>query len=139
LEGIHEINRFLSLAIPIFLHFYCFLFSKNYQSIFLPLLTVHGLSYFAIMGKSLNILNPNRTLVFYMGLVGLSLISFGILDHLYHHLIINKLIENGISNNILFSFLLALTGTASLFHCIVDGLLWTNKNPEAKKIIRPLN
>jgi hypothetical protein len=138
-SGIHELNRFLSLAVPISLHFYCFLFSKTYLSIFFPLLTIHGLSYMAIMGKSLNILNPKKSLGYFMALVSLSLIAFGICDYLYDDLVIKKLMLNGYPKNYLFTLLIALTGTASLFHCIADGILWTRNNPEAKKIIKPLN
>jgi len=136
-QGIREMNRFLSIAIPAILHLFCFLFAPNYLSIFFPLLTIHGLTYFAIMGKSLKALNPKKSLGYIIFIVGLSLIAFGISDYLYKGLVVRRLLAYGNSQNVLFTLLLALTGTASLFHCFIDGFIWKRKNHDAKVIIKP--
>lgn len=136
LKGEWELNRFLAIGIPATLHFYCFLFAKNYLSIFFPLLAVHGLSYLAIMSNSLFKLNPKRPVYFYLIFVTISIFLFGFGDYLYKENIIKKLFYYDQNDNLLYPFLLALTGTASLFHCLIDGFLWTNKNPDAKKIFQ---
>jgi hypothetical protein len=127
-----EINRFLSILMPVVLHFICFLICKDILQILLPLFLVHGLSYLFITGITLEKLENKKHA--FLPIIFITALIFGFADYLYRILILHEN-YNYLTLGKPFDFIiLALITTPALFHYFTDGLLWTGKNKDMKMI-----
>jgi hypothetical protein len=53
-SGVHESNRVCSVGIPALIYAYCFLIGSTLTQVLFPLLFLHGVAYFGVMGQSLS-------------------------------------------------------------------------------------
>jgi hypothetical protein len=134
-QSIRERNR-LWVAIGIVsLWNYCLLLGRDFKDILFPLLVSHGVAYYFLVGRSLQktasnqLRELNRVLV----LVGGCGLCFGTLEYLFRQRVVNLDYLN-VDSPVYSSWVLALFLGPGLFHNLVDGWIWSGKNPGAKKI-----
>jgi len=115
-----EVNRITSVFVPAALHYWCFTQATTIEAMLFPLLTVHALTYFFVVEKSLKSrlagdgIGARRILLqlFAAGLVG-GLLVYGI-----------EALSEALVPGWLPSLLLSLALTPTLWHYIVDGFIW---------------
>ena len=52
-KGIKELNRIVSVGYPTLIYGWCFLYGSTITQVLFPLLFIHGIAYFAVVGESL--------------------------------------------------------------------------------------
>lgn len=132
--GYHEINRLSSIAIPTIFHIYCFLIAKTTAEIMLPLLALHGVTYFAIMAFSLRKLAPAKwTFVTSMAVIVITAIIGGSFSAWLEDMSVIYNYRNPDTSwlNILSAILVV---TPALWHYVVDGWIWKKSSLEIEKI-----
>jgi hypothetical protein len=129
-KGIREPNRLLSVAFPSGVYAYCFLIGETITQTLFPLLFVHGVSYFAIMGQSLT---RTRSKVFRSGSVALAIILltgliFGSGESWLEEEMTELLSEQprGIS-----SLVIGLSLTPLYCHYVFDAFIWKRGHRES--------
>lgn len=125
-----EIPRILSVAYPVALYAYCFMYSQNIQGILFPLVVSHGLSYIILVGVSVEKISlmKSKTKIFITVL--LTALILGSLEFFF-----DEYISNLYSDSILSISLAALVLTPLFCHYIYDAFLWRSDHPESKVIV----
>lgn len=116
-------GRISSVFIPFVFHIYCFVFAETLPQILFPLLVVHGISYFSIVTKQLK---KNFLPEWHTGLLITALFIIAIVGGTVEELLGSNLSFNYLDVHfpISASALLALIITPSLWHYVIDGLIW---------------
>lgn len=132
--GFHEINRLSAIAIPTAFHIYCFLIAKTTAQIIMPLIALHGVTYFAIMAFSLRKLDPAKwSIITSTLIIVLTAVlggSFG--AWLEDTAVIYKYSQDDISALTIIANTLVVA--PALWHYVVDGWIWKRSAPEALKV-----
>lgn len=123
-RGIHELNRSLVLAFYFMLYGVCFFFGTNTQEILVPLLLVHGITYFGVMGETLK--GGPRLRSFYWALLAVlgTALVFGSIEAYFEE---NHIDFTPQSPSLISSIGVGLYLTPLLFHYFLDSIIWRRK------------
>lgn len=136
-KGIKELNRFSALFIPTAFHSYCFLYATDLYQIVLPLLSLHGVAYIAVMSQSLQRLNNYKKSWLYFSFL---LFVTALMGGLFEYWIEDFAVEyDYLKKNL--GALVTLANAAivapALWHYLVDGWIWKRTDPEAVVVFSP--
>ncbi len=128
-SGIREPNRILSVAYPGVIYAFCFLVGNTVTQILFPLLFIHGIAYFGVMGQSMSKTQrrfQNEGIAILVVLV--TAVVFGLTESWFEENFVgHKLGENPILN----SFIIGLSLTPLYCHYAFDAMIWRKNHREA--------
>lgn len=132
-----EHNRFLSILVPAVIHIFCFVIAIRAEQVLFPLLALHGVTYMAIMAKSMQKLRSrfftgffkSLLVVFALGATLSTLEALGVRD------IINTDDSYIRATDWTEFLLLAVFVTPLLTHYILDAYIWKKGHPGFEKIL----
>jgi hypothetical protein len=139
-RGLRESNRIISVGYPALIYGYCFLVGETLTQILIPLLFVHGVAYFGVMGQTLHRTQKQRfsSLFEALSLVIITACVFGLSEAWIEEEALN--LHSG-SPLWLSSLLIGLTLMPLYCHYFYDAIIWKKSHAEADlvygKKIRP--
>lgn len=134
-KGIREPNRLLSVAFPSLIYAYCFLVGETLTQILFPLLFLHGVAYFGVMGQSLTRTQnrfANATLALVVVLV--TAIVFGLFESWAEENVIPRSPEG---RGLIDALIVGLSLTPLFCHYAFDAIIWRKDHREASAVFSP--
>ncbi|MBZ0165990.1 MAG: hypothetical protein K8I00_04220, partial [Candidatus Omnitrophica bacterium] len=137
LKGVHELNRFLSMLVPISIYGIGFIVGNTVAQVIFPILMAHGIPYIAIMDVSLRRLNPQifKAFVKVLGLLVFTAVLLASIEN-YATSFLDTLSQayryKGVSNGQ--ALLTAIVMTPLICHFIWDAYIWKGTHREAKTV-----
>lgn len=136
-KGLHEGNRFLSVLFSVLVYGYCFLIGQTITQVLFPLLFIHGIAYFGVMGQTLHRTQTQRfaTPSMALGVVLITAFIFGLTESWVEEDLV-ELISDYPSwvRALLVGGLL----TPLFCHYVFDAMIWKSTHREAKSTFRNL-
>lgn len=131
-EGVKEPNRVFSLAFPGIIYAFCFLVGSTLTQILFPLLFLHGVAYFGVMGQTLS--RSQRR--FRRGNVAImtvfvTAIILGSLDSWFEENLVPR--HKG-ESSWLASLLVGISLTPLFCHYAFDAIIWRKNHREASLV-----
>ncbi len=126
-----------TLIFPILIHNFCFFISKDFYLTLLPILAVHGVTYYHLSAVAQGKLKTgfwNKPKLA-LGAIVLSSIILGVLETILTDEQIDIIPSSGYQGNYLLAFGVAFVTTPAIYHYIADAFLWKRTHPDFKKII----
>lgn len=131
-KGIREFNRVISVGFPASIYAFCFLYGKTITQILFPLLFLHGVAYFAVMGQSLSRTQKRFAApVFALGIVLLTATVMGLGESWMEENVIE--FEHG-EHRLLRSVIAGLWLTPLFCHYAFDAIIWRKDHREASAV-----
>ncbi len=127
----------LSFVYPVALHFICFLLLEHSYEIFLPLMAIHGLTYLALIARSMARLSaPGARSLYRIWLLILAVVvGFNLLENLVTENFDVFLDSEALRGNWLKALLVSAMVTPNVLHYVLDSYLWRNGHPDFKAIM----
>ncbi len=131
-SGTREVNRILSIACPGIIYAYCFLVGTTITQILFPLLFLHGVAYFGVMGQSLTRTQKrfNRNYLAMMTVLGTAVI-LGLSESWFEEKIVPR--ELG-ENPLLSSLIVGISLTPLFCHYAFDAIIWRKNHRESGRV-----
>jgi hypothetical protein len=131
-EGTKELNRILSVAGPGIIYAYCFLVGTTITQILFPLLFLHGVAYFGVMGQSLSRTQKrfNREYVAILTVLATTIV-FGLSESWFEE---NVVPRNLGQNAWLSSLIVGISLTPLFCHYAFDAVIWRKNHREARLV-----
>jgi hypothetical protein len=131
-SGTREVNRILSIACPGVIYAYCFLVGTTITQILFPLLFLHGVAYFGVMGQSLSRTQKrfNRKYLAIMTVLGTAVI-LGLSESWFEEEMVPR--ELG-QNPLLSSLIVGISLTPLFCHYAFDAIIWRKNHREAGRV-----
>lgn len=128
-NGTREVNRILSIACPGIIYAYCFLVGTTVTQILFPLLFLHGIAYFAVMGQSLS-RTQKRFSGKYLAImtVLVTALMFGLMEAWFEENIVPRSLGE---NPWLSSLVVGFSLTPLFCHYAFDAVIWRKGHREA--------
>ncbi len=139
-RGIRELNRFLSMAVPISIYGLGFMYGRNLAEVVFPILFAHGIPYIAIMDVSLRRLNPDmfKTFAKVFGLLVVTAVLFAsVEDFAIGFLTTMNQAYRYKDTSTFQAFLTGLVLMPLICHFVWDAYIWTGKHHEARTVFNP--
>lgn len=132
--GKREISRIISIAFPAVVYGYCFLIGNTVTQVLFPLLFIHGIAYFGVMGQTLHRTQSTRfkTEAVALIIVLLTATIFGLSESWYEENRVSVL--TGLSV-VLRSAMVGLYLTPLYCHYLFDAVIWKRSHRESSLII----
>lgn len=136
-KGIHELNRFLSMLVPISIYGIGFTLGHTVAQVIFPILMAHGIPYIAIMDVSLRRLNPKifKAFVKVLGLLVFTAVLLASIEN-YATSFLDTLSQayryKDVSSGQ--ALLTAIVMTPLICHFIWDAYIWKGTHREAKTV-----
>ncbi len=133
-QGHKEINRILSVGFPSIAYGYCFLIGSTVTQVLFPLLFIHGIAYFGVMGQTLHRTQKSRFKNSSVALIIVLLTSviFGMSESWYEENFVR--IVTGHSA-ILTAAVIGLYLTPLFSHYLFDAYIWKRTHRESSLIV----
>ncbi len=128
-SGIHETNRILSVVFPGLVYAYCFLIGTTVTQVLFPLLFIHGIAYFGVMGQSMTKTQKRfekKGIAILVVLI--TAVIFGLLESWMEENFINRTLG---PEPLLSSLVVGLSLTPLYCHYAFDALIWKKNHREA--------
>lgn len=126
----------ISYIYPAALNYICFLTFKHSLAVFLPLLTLHATTYFALMSHSINKLYPSRWSYSKITLMLAGIIlAFVSIEYLFTDFF-NLYSALSLEGNALLSLIASLSVLPNLMHFLIDSIIWKRGNPDFQLILK---
>ncbi len=128
-SGIRETNRIFSIACPGIIYAYCFLVGTTITQILFPLLFLHGVAYFGVMGQSLR-RTQKRFNGKYLAIltVLVTAVVFGLSEAWFEE----NIVPRGLGDNAWLSALVVGISLTPLFcHYAFDAIIWRKNHRES--------
>lgn len=134
-RGRHELNRLLSVAFPALIYAYCFFIGRTLTQVLFPLLFVHGISYFGVMGQSLERTQTNRFRSQWIALAAvlITAIIFGPLESWFEENATD--VVQGLPGMVT-ALMIGLSLTPLYCHYAFDALIWRRSHREASVVFQ---
>lgn len=128
-KGFREYNRIMSVASPVLVYSYCFFIGKTFTEVIFPFTILHAVSYFGIMGQSLERTQKARFSSFQiaLGIVLGTALVFGIMEAAVEEYVI------GTTN--FESIVVGLYLTPLFLHYYFDSVIWRKNHREARAFL----
>lgn len=128
-QGFREYNRIMSVASPVLVYGYCFFIGRTVTEVIFPFTILHAVSYFGIMGQSLERTQKKRFPNFFyaFGIVLLTALIFGLMESAYE--------EHVVGMTGLQSVVIGLYLTPLFLHYYFDSRIWRKNHREAKAFL----
>lgn len=127
-----------TIVFPAFINIYCFLIADNFLVSLLPVLAVHGVTYFHLSAHAQGRIHGsfwlNRPRLALVLIIVVSVI-FGGLESWLTDSQLDIINSEHYHGNLLMAFGIAFVTTPAIYHYIADGFLWKRTHPDFKKII----
>lgn len=136
-------NKSLSLPVlstiifPFIINFYCFLYTKHFFAALLPVLAVHGMTYYHLSALAQRKLKQGfwaKPLRGFFAVLAVSVV-LGSLETFITSEQIDIIPSIQYQGNYLLAFGVAFVTTPSIYHYIADAFLWKRTHPDFKKIV----
>ncbi len=128
-NGVREYNRIMSVASPVLVYSYCFFIGETFTEVIFPFTILHAVSYFGIMGQSLERTQKSRFSSFQIALgivLGTALI-FGLME--------SAVEEHVLGSTSFESIVVGLYLTPLFLHYYFDSVIWRKNHREAKAFL----
>ncbi len=125
-----------TVLIPGCVHIFCFLISQNYFLTLLPIVAIHGMTYYHLSALAQTRLRSGfwqRPKIALM-IVMFSAIALGLLETWFTEEYIDLADSRNYADNFLLALGAAFITTPALYHYVADGFLWKRTHPDFKKI-----
>lgn len=128
-KGIVEINRVISVGLPASIYAFCFLYGKTVTQVLFPLLFLHGIAYFAVMGQTLNRTQKKFTSAGFALLIVIgTAVVMGLGESWWEEAIVN--FDKG-DEPVLRSIVVGLWLTPLFCHYAFDAIIWRKGHRES--------
>lgn len=126
-----------TVLIPSFIHIFCFMISTNFFLSLLPVLAIHGMTYYHLTALAKQRTNAGIWQHYRLGLTLIILISimFGISEHFFTDIYIDLNNSQDYRGHFLLALGAAFVTTPAIYHYIIDGILWKHTHPEFKTVL----
>lgn len=124
-RGISEWNRLTLQAFYFVLYGACFFFGENGVQILIPLLLVHGLTYFAVMSETLKTGSRFKSFYFALFVILVTALVFGCIETYFEEYHIDF---KPASPTLIGSIGVGLYLTPLIFHYFLDSIIWKREN-----------
>jgi hypothetical protein len=133
-KGVHEMNRVLSIGFPGIVYGHCFLIGRTNAQVLFPLLIIHGISYFSLLGEVLQKTQKKSFRNFGKGIfvVVVTALIFGPMEAWFEQTLLPDKEEG-----VLASLSIGLYFTPLFCHYVFDAFIWKRSHREASLIIHP--
>lgn len=128
-RGVRESNRILSIASPVLVYSYCFFVGRTFTEVIFPFTILHAVSYFGIMGQTLERTQKKRFpgFAFALLIVVLTAVVFGVSEKAVEEFVLGKLPNQ--------TFIVGLYLTPLFLHYYFDSIIWRKRHREAKSFL----
>tara|TARA_R110002049_G_scaffold159312_1_gene324198 strand:- start:281 stop:1267 length:987 start_codon:yes stop_codon:yes gene_type:complete len=126
-----------TVIFPVFINIFCFLISKDFFITLLPVLAVHGMTYYHLSALAQGKLKKgfwSKPRVAVAIIVSTSIL-FGFLESFLTEEQIDIIPSIQYQGNYLLAFGVAFVTTPAIYHYIADAFLWKRTHPDFKKIV----
>lgn len=130
-SGVREVNRLLSVSVPAVIYAFCFLVGTTLTQVLFPLLFLHGIAYFGVLGLSLQKTQrrfQKEGIAIYVVLA--TAVIFGLSEAWFEENIMNY----SRTGEILGSTIVGLSLTPLFCHYAFDAIIWKRTHRESKLI-----
>lgn len=127
-----------TIVFPAFINIYCFLIADNFLVSLLPVLAVHGVTYFHLSAHAQGRIHGSFWLNhprIALGLILIISVIFGALESWLTDAQIDVIDSEYYRGNLLMAFGVAFVTTPAIYHYIADGFLWKRTHPDFLKIV----
>lgn len=129
---------FSTVIFPLIINIFCFLITKDFFVALLPILAIHGMTYFHL--SSLAQRKVRQGFWHNSPMLGLMLIIFvsglfGVGEAWLTDSQIDVIDSESYKGNFLMAFGVAIVTTPAIYHYIVDSVLWKKTHPDFKTIM----
>lgn len=135
--GHRELNRFAAVAAPSLLSAVCFLGGRTEATILLPIVVVHTVAYFALIGVSIERTEPRWRLGWAPAMAAVLVLGgvYGVVQFGYEELVMVWEYEAATER---LGIALAIGGYSCivLSHYILDGIIWKSDHPDGEALYR---
>jgi hypothetical protein len=133
-QGHKEINRILSVGFPSIVYGYCFLIGSTVTQVLFPLLFIHGIAYFGVMGQTLHRTQKSRFKNSSVALiiVLVTAVIFGMSESWYEENFVRIVTAD---SAIVTAALVGLYLTPLFSHYLFDAYIWKRTHRESSLIV----
>lgn len=129
-----------SYLFPVFFVIYCFNVADEFYKSFLPLIALHGLTYYHMVSTAQakiqqGIWQSRQTLMLLVILI--VSMSFGVLEYFFTLNLVDLFKSEDYAGLVLPSLATVAVTLPSFYHYLADLFLWSPRNPEYSKLIKP--